>query len=109
MKVKSNLIFNTALLSAHAPAVQDGKVVIGGGVSKELNIPAGSTIEVVDAIWVRDFQEAAKDHIEHGSLTIVEDVKLSEADQDKADAAELKKLEAKAKKLKAKANKNKEG
>lgn len=103
MKIKSTLAFNTSLLSAHSPSVKNGQVVIGGGVSVDLNIPAGATLEVDDAKWKKFWAEPAADHIEAGYLVIVEGVKLTAAEQKKEDAAELAKLEARTAALKKKA------
>jgi hypothetical protein len=93
MKIQSTMIMNTSILAAHGPSTKDGKVVIGGGAPKALNIPAGSTIEVADAVWLKDFAVAAKDLLASGEVVMVEDVVLSKADKAKANkikAAELK-------------------
>jgi 3-phosphoglycerate kinase len=101
MKIKSNVIWNLGILKAHQPSVKDGKVVIGGGMPKSLNIVAGSTIELNDQEWLDDFAEASKDLIEDGALTIVEDVKLSKEDKAKAKKAKSAKLKAEIKALDA--------
>tara|TARA_R110000744_G_scaffold208461_11_gene327191 strand:+ start:7664 stop:8002 length:339 start_codon:yes stop_codon:yes gene_type:complete len=99
MKIKSTMVMNTSILAAHGPSVKDGKVVIGGGASKSLNIPAGSTIELADAVWLKDFAVAAKDLLAAGDVVIVEDVKLSKADKVKANKAKAADLKAQLKAL----------
>jgi hypothetical protein len=101
MKIKSNLEWNVGILKAHAPAVQDGKVVIGGGEPKALNIVAGSTIELNDQEWTEDFAVAAQELIDEGALTIVEDVKLSKEDKTKAKKAKIAAAKAALKALEA--------
>lgn len=94
MKLVSNLLWNTSILKAHSPAVVDGKVVIGGGEPKSLNIIAGSTLEVDDKVWTEDFELAAQGLIADGAITIVEGVKLSKADKAKAKKAKAAALKA---------------
>tara|TARA_R110000796_G_scaffold40420_3_gene100050 strand:- start:10558 stop:10881 length:324 start_codon:yes stop_codon:yes gene_type:complete len=99
MKIKSNLVMNTSILAPHSPSSIDGKVVIGGGVPVAVNIPAGSTIEIDDAVWLKDFAKAATDLISSGSLSILEEVKLSKADLAKAKKARAVALKAELAKL----------
>ena len=101
MKIKSNLEWNTSILKAHSPAVVDGRVVIGGGEPKSLNIIAGSTTEVEDKVWLEDFKVAAQDLIEAGAIAVVEDVKLSKVDKAKANKAKAAALKAQLKALEA--------
>ena len=88
------MIFNTALFSPHSPSQVDGKVIIGGGEPESLNIPAGSTIELDDKVWLRDFAEAAQADIDAGNLVVVEKVKMSAAEKTKAKKERAKKLKA---------------
>lgn len=102
MKVKSTLPFNTSLLSQHGPSSKDGQVVIGGGAPREVNLPAGATLEIADKLWTEYFAAPAEAMLENGNLVIVEGVKLSKADQAAADKARLAAIAAEAKELKAK-------
>lgn len=106
MKIKSNLIFNTSLLARHSTSQKDGKVVIGGSEPEGLVIPAGATLELEDAKW-KKFAVAAKPYLANGHLTMLEDVALTEAEQEAKDAADLEAAEKLAKELKAKAKKDK--
>ena len=92
MKIKSLLIFNTALLANHAMNNSD-KVVIGSAQPDYLNIPAGSTIELEDSEWVK-FADAAAEMIEGKQLVMVEAPALSQEEKDAIAAEELAKAEA---------------
>jgi len=101
MKIKSNLLFNTSLIARHTPSVQDGKVVIGGSVCESCVIPAGATLELPDAEYLK-FEESAAGLVESGALTILVKPKKTLEEQAASDLAELKAIEEKAKALKAK-------
>jgi hypothetical protein len=99
MKIKSNLEFNTSVLARHTKLDKDAtSVVIGGSMPEYLLIPAGSTIELPDAQWVK-FAEAAKQLIKNEHLTLVEAPVLSEAEYEAEKAKQLKSALAMVEKL----------
>lgn len=100
MKIKSNLVFNTALSANHQyKGKGDDKVVIGGALPKRLVIPAGSTIELPDDEWVKFDTATSKTMLEKGHLVMVEAPKLSEEEQAAADATKLAQAQADVAKL----------
>ena len=102
MKVKSNLIFNTSLISQHGAKSKDGQVVIGGGAPRDVILPAGATMEIKDSIWKQYFAGPAEAMLKNGDLEITVPVQLTKAEQDAADEAELAAMEARAKELASK-------
>ncbi len=111
MKIKSNMIFNTSLLARHAPAVVEGKVVIGGSAVESIVIPAGACLELDDLAWAK-FAEAAKPLLKAKKLEMlvapkktIEQIAADEAAEIEAAKAVLKKAEEKAKAEKAAAEK----
>lgn len=96
MKIKSNLAFNTSVYANHS-----GSNTIGSNIPESVVIPAGATLELEDSKW-KAVRVNAQALIDTGALTILEDVKLTAEEQEKADAEELKVLEAKANSLKKK-------
>jgi len=106
MKVKSNLEFNTSLLSNHTNSAKEGKVVIGSSQPEAVLIPAGATLELDDASWKRiSNTKSAQALLEKGHLVIVEAPKLSKKEQDAADKKALAKAKADAKELEDKLTK----
>jgi hypothetical protein len=89
MKIKSNLVFNTSLMAQHIQQGKDSdKVVIGGAQPEYMLIPAGATIELNDEEW-KKFERAGAPLLKAESLTMVAAPKLSEKEQEEADAKEL--------------------
>ena len=86
MKIKSNLPFNTSLLSKHKPKETNaGGVVIGSGQPSYLKVPAGATIELDDSAWEEFNGPTAQGLIKAGKLTMLVKPAVSPEVQEESD------------------------
>lgn len=79
MRVQNQVNFNTSIYAKHT----------GQGTPEYITVPAGSTLELEDAVWTEKFAKAAAPQLENGNLKITKSVALTAEAEAEAQAKQL--------------------